>query len=71
MNKDQAVKFLNAVNRAQSYLPPIIWDPIAESDVVRMVLNIANNAATCEFRPTAVERDGADARANLLDGRMP
>jgi hypothetical protein len=55
MNRDQAVKFLNAMNRAQAHLPPLVWDPIAESDVVRAVLSIANGVATCEFKPTAVD----------------
>jgi hypothetical protein len=71
MNKDQAMKFLTAVNRAQAHLPPMIWEPIADSDVVRMVLTIANGVATCEFKPAAIESD-RESRApdrGLIDGR--
>jgi hypothetical protein len=65
MNKDQAVKFLNALNRSQAHLPPLIWDPIAECEVVRAVLAIANGAATCEFKPAAVD----SGNGSLLDPR--
>lgn len=51
MNRDQAAKFLAALNRAQPHLPPLIWDPIADSAVIQMILTVANGMTTCEFKP--------------------
>jgi hypothetical protein len=62
MNRDQAAKFLAALNRAQAHLPPLIWEPIAESDVARMLVAIANGLSVCEFKPAAVD-DEAITRA--------
>ncbi len=51
MNKEQAVAFINAMNMAQPYVPPMVFNMLLNSDVARITLAIANDTATCDVRP--------------------
>ena len=42
MNKQQAIKFINAVNAAQQFIPPVLFNSIVGTDAVKMMLGIGN-----------------------------
>jgi hypothetical protein len=51
MNQQQALAFVQAINAAQPYVPPMIFSAIVNSDVARILTSIANNQATCDVKP--------------------
>jgi hypothetical protein len=51
MNKDQAIAFINALNALELYVAPILFRSVAQSDVCRIVMSVANGLVVCECRP--------------------
>lgn len=50
MTREQALAFLGAFNAMQPYVPPINFMGAAQSDVMRIILAVANGQATCEVK---------------------
>ena len=47
MNREQAVAFLNALNAAGPYVPPIVFQAIAQNVVLQMIARVADGQSTC------------------------
>lgn len=51
MTKEQAAAFIAQISAMRPYVPPMIFDALAGSDVGRALMAVANGAATFELRP--------------------
>lgn len=47
MNREQAIAFLNALNAAGPYVPPIVFQTIAQNIVLQMIARVADGQSTC------------------------
>ena len=77
MNRQDAIDFIDAINAAQPYVPPILFGPIINSVVGRLAVAVANNAVICDVkepvRPSHAAPKGngaADQPEHAADGSV-
>jgi hypothetical protein len=53
MNKDQAASFIQALNLAQHYLPPLIFAQLVSNPISKTLAAVANGMVELQAKPAA------------------
>lgn len=68
MTRQQAIDFIAAVNSAQPFVPPIVFGGIANSDVAKLAIMVANGSTVCEVHSASgVPVNDQPAKSNGVD----
>lgn len=59
MTMEQAAAFIRAFNATHPYVPPILFAPLADSDVLKLVLAVANGNITLNIAPPVAPAQSA------------
>jgi hypothetical protein len=58
MTRQNAIDFINAMNAAQPFVPPIFYGAIINSEVARLAVAVANGTAICEVKVLPPQGEG-------------